>query len=332
VKDALPEVDCGPPEQAVKYSNWRKGYRQRMEKKGIEKTKATEIMWSWQEEQHAKTHLKRHRHVIKHTPSCVDHYPPEKAMQHRAWRRKTASQHKVDAPLPRPKSASAVRWRSTFKQMNLSMAGLNAKDLDAPLLDLSLPDCFAQVAEEQADSQLEGSMEDSELYETEPDVSGCQASESQVGHTAARSLDRRTSVEILEDDERNPSEQCQGRPLTVQVETSVSSRPSSRQSERGARSSQSVARSSTQKRPSSQRSSRDSARQLARSKSQSAPRGQSANSRLENQVTYKDVAVHKGRPTDFSRGLMGAYMGAASNDHVRQLLAKTSQAWTGVSA
>jgi len=40
----------------------------------------------------------------------------EKAMQYRAWRRKTGGQHKVDAPLPRPKTANAVKWRTTFKQ------------------------------------------------------------------------------------------------------------------------------------------------------------------------------------------------------------------------
>jgi len=47
-----------------------------MKTKGLEKTKATETMWSWQAEQAAKTHLRRHKHVIKHTPACVDHYPP----------------------------------------------------------------------------------------------------------------------------------------------------------------------------------------------------------------------------------------------------------------
>merc|ERR1719247_3481712 len=64
IKKALPEVDCGPPEAAMRYSKWRKGFRKSMENKGIKKTKATEIMWSWQEEQDAKFHLRRHNYVI----------------------------------------------------------------------------------------------------------------------------------------------------------------------------------------------------------------------------------------------------------------------------
>ena len=43
---ALLQVDCTPPEQAMKYSKWRSSFRNRMEKKGIKKTKATEIMVS----------------------------------------------------------------------------------------------------------------------------------------------------------------------------------------------------------------------------------------------------------------------------------------------
>ena len=42
----------------------------------------------------------------------------------------------VDAPLPRPKSANAGKWKTTFKQLNMSMDGLTKKDLCTPLLDL----------------------------------------------------------------------------------------------------------------------------------------------------------------------------------------------------
>ena len=54
--------------------------------------------------------------------------------------------------------------------------------------------------------------------------------------------------------------------------------------------------------------------------------GESAGSR-SSYADSIDVVVHKGRPIDFSRGLTGAYMGAASNGNVRKLLLKTTQAW-----
>lgn len=139
IKEARSEVDSRPPDQAMRYSNRRKGYRKKMEKKGIKQTKATEIMWSWQEEQDAKFHLKRHALVIKQTPACVDHHPPVKAMQHRKWKRKTDTTYQVDAPLPRPRSARFVKWKSTFDGLNLSMKGVTKADLEAPLLDLRLP-------------------------------------------------------------------------------------------------------------------------------------------------------------------------------------------------
>ena len=40
------QVDCTAPKQATKYSKWRGKFRKTMEKKGLEKTKATEIMVS----------------------------------------------------------------------------------------------------------------------------------------------------------------------------------------------------------------------------------------------------------------------------------------------
>jgi len=146
VKTAKSEVDCGPPKNAMKYSKWRAGYRKRMEKKGIKQTKATEIMWSFQEEDNAKHHLRRHQHVIRKTPSCVDHHPPVEAMAHRKWKRETASTHKVDAPLPRPKSARFTQWKNTFDCLNLSIKDVTKADLSAPMLELEPLIGFEQPA------------------------------------------------------------------------------------------------------------------------------------------------------------------------------------------
>lgn len=304
VDKVFPEVDCGPPEQAMKYSKWRGGFRKRMEKKGLQKTKATEIMWSWQEEQHAKSHLRRHKHVVKHTPSCVDHYPPEKAMQYRAWRRKTAGQHKVDAPLPRPKSANAGKWKTTFKQLNMSMDGLTKKDLCTPLLDLSLPVEFGS---------------DFRQEDTEPSQSG-------LGSTPIRG-DPRSSVEILEDEQHLPSPD--GRPLTSDVETSVPSRPSSSQSYRPSSRpcSRRPSTSNGAKRPRSQQSSRPQSQQSSRPKPGKPQPTRASTAKLARDKPgdmAQDIAVHKGRPIDFSRALAGAYMGAASNENVKLLLSKNS--------
>lgn len=270
VKNALPEVDCAPPEQAMRYSKWRSGFRKSMEKKGLQKTKATEIMWSWQEEQTAKSHLKRHSHVIKHTPSCVDHYPPEKAMQYRAWRRKTAGQNKVDAPMPRPKSASAVRWKTTFKQLNISMNGLTKADLDAPLLDL------VHGLDQEIPKENRSPAARTEVSESSPKPASLCSPE--------------TEMASLLDDSRSDD-----RSLTFEIETSVSSKPPSQR-----------------KRPASQRS--------VRSKKVGSIRQRPATSQQVRRNEDND-AIHQGRPVDFSRGLMGAYLGAASNDAVREMLA-----------
>lgn len=279
VKNALPEVDCTPPEQAMRYSSWRSGFRKKMEKKGLQKTKATEIMWSWQEEQTAKSHLKRHNYVIKHTPSCVDHYPPEKAMQYRAWRRKTAGQNKVDAPVPRPKSASAVRWKTTFKQLNISMNGLTKADLDAPLLDL-LNESDGGIAKENRSPP--GRSPTTVVSERSP-------------QQAASLCSPDTEMASLLDD--SPTDD---RSLTFEIETSVPSQ-----------------RSTLRQRPASQRSMRSKSKKVGSARQRPATSQQVR----RNEAASEDDTIHQGRPVDFSRGLMGAYLGAASNDTVREMLA-----------
>merc|ERR1712086_954435 len=156
-------------------SLWNQFVREENDKtfiKGIKQTKATEIMWSFQEEDNAKHHLRRHQHVIRNTPSCVDHHPPVEAMAHRKWRRATASTHKVDAPLPRPKSARYVQWKNTFDQLNLSIKDVTKADLAKPMLDLDpLVSVESSISSFAAHNQ-EASGHSSSTIEVRPSVIG----------------------------------------------------------------------------------------------------------------------------------------------------------------
>ena len=99
----------------------------------------------------------------------------------------------VDAPLPRPNTATAVKWRTTFKQLNMSMDGLTKKDLTTPLLDLSIPGFSEQ--EDEAEEEEE------ESHEGEGRQAGEEGEQSPMYRLKNSSAyDRRSSVEILEDE------------------------------------------------------------------------------------------------------------------------------------
>ena len=291
-------------------------------------------------------------------------------MQYRQWRRKTAGQHKVDAPLPRLNTATAVKWRTTFKQLNMSMDGLTTKDLVTPLLDLSIPGFSEGIRVSlgvEADAGSDGSMgerggeTEEQVQEGEGREEGGEeeGEESPLsrGLKSSSAYDRRSSVEIIEEEvafirEDNSSRE---RESMMVVETSTgpgrNSRPSSSYSQQRPSSRSSSSRpavgtkvcpdrrpsTSSMQRPRSQQSSRPSAPAMrSRSRSTTQPTRASTAKPMRSSPSVSmppaspaviiDVPVHKGRPVDFSRALMGAYMGAASNDSVRAMLNKT-RAW-----
>merc|ERR1712046_227593 len=107
-----------------------------------------------------------------------------------------------------------------------------------------------------------------------------------------------------------------GRPLQTQVETSMPSRPSTSQRPR---------RNSGGARPASSRSVSRATTSMARPQSQQSTRIRSVSQLRQRPSTSKEarrkeeiVAVHKGRPIDFSRALAGAYMGAARKENVKK--------------
>ena len=230
--------------------------------------------------------------------------------------------------MPRPNTATAVKWRTTFKQLNMSMDGLTKKDLTTPLLDLSIPGFSEQ--EDEAEEEEE------ESHEGEGRQAGEEGEQSPMYRLKNSSAyDRRSSVEILEDEEAVEED---GRPLQSGVETSVpsGSRPSSSYSQQrpvsrsASRTGAPKGRPSTSaaKRPSSQPGgfrSRSVSRSITQPRASTAKQLRSPSMSLPPSKII-DVPVHKGRPIDFSRALMGAYMGAASNDSVRAMLNKT-RAW-----
>merc|ERR1712146_296554 len=142
--------------------------------------------------------------------------------------------------------------------------------------------------------------------------------ECEQSHPIKRRIDQRTSVEILEDEENSSPD---GRPLETDIETSVqtASRPSSSHSQQRPLS----FKLKTSGRPSTSNSKRPKSQSSSRSRALTQKRPSTSQERIADKVV--DVAVHRGRPIDFSRALAGAYMGAASNDNVRALLSKTSQ-------
>merc|ERR1711865_35011 len=335
VKTAKSEVDCGPPKNAMKYSKWRAGYRKRMEKKGIKQTKATEIMWSFQEEDNAKHHLRRHQHVIRNTPSCVDHHPPVEAMAHRKWRRATASTHKVDAPLPRPKSARYVQWKNTFDQLNLSIKDVTKADLAKPMLDLDpLVSVESSISSFAAHNQ-EASGHSSSTVEVRPSVMGeHERRKSTPGLCRINTFEFPTAhPEPAGDDlcmdglEPDPSESlpdhdsalydANGWSSPIQSPQRSSQEPDLQRSPSGQQlddlisqelEQQAVLNSHAQQRPQSQQSHRTQSsqrtKQLQRPKSQMSQRSE----------------IHSGKPSQYSATLSQAYSSAASNDNVRKLL------------
>merc|ERR1712046_472101 len=86
------------------------------------------------------------------------------------------------------------------------MAGLTNKDLSTPLIDLNLS-CFGKESPTEQEGKLDVYVEEKPSHQ--------------------KALDPRTSAEIEDGD----SAAAEGRPLHVEIETSVASRPSSRQSE-----------------------------------------------------------------------------------------------------
>jgi len=198
----------------------------------------------------------------------------------------------------------------------MTMDGLTKKDLTAPLLDMSL-DIPGFEGEDEKEN-LEGS----EVSDVDDDEALYEAGEESPTRLkeSTRQYDPRSSMEIMADENVVVEER-----MNPDVETSVGARPSSSYSQQRSKSSLGLSRS----RPATSSAKRSTS--MSRPRSRTQPRAKTAMQSRSPSVGAKgktiDVPVHKGRPLDFSRSLMGAYMGAASNDNVRALLEKTKQTW-----
>jgi len=96
------EVDSQPPHRAVLYGNYRTSYRNKVTKTpGFKASAAHEVMWSNHEEIEGLRYLAAHDRVKGLKKGWVDHGPPEKAMQLRAFRRSFKTNAIIDKRPPR---------------------------------------------------------------------------------------------------------------------------------------------------------------------------------------------------------------------------------------